>query len=704
MRPAPEILEYYQDWQTKYCNLESDYRRNRLHFINENNCDQSSNEPGNSLQECKEAAERLKGSFQAWLNCDEFRPIERELLTDLSQSDEIRVILQTEDEQLRKLPWEDWNVLQRFPDAELGISPLTARMTVRAPRQVSNSEKVRILAILGNSEGINTQEDRNVLERLPDAELCFLVEPTHKEFKRLWEDHWDILFFAGHSCSQDGEKGYIYINQTSEGKLEIGELEETLRTAVTNGLKLAIFNSCDGLGLARQLEKIHIPQVIVMREPVPDKFAQEFLSYFLENFSSGMSLFAAVRDTRRKLRGMLKVDEQFPGASWLPVICQNPAAKNFVWPSPPALLKQKMIHTIPSSPHHLMTPSTNNGQSPKRKSWWHSFAKQLRQPSQIVIFSGLVGITIAVTTIWHPVQSPHPVLAENSKPESFAEVLNVPLGLYSYGGSTTWAPIRGQIDRGIETVWPQFKLRYTDSMTDAPGSGTGIKMLLNNQLAFAQSSRSIKDEEYQQAKARGYTLKEVPVGFDGIAIAVNPKLNIPGLTIDQLNDIYTGKLTNWKQVGGPNLAIIPYSRRPEDSGTIEFFVEKVLSHENFGNNVQFIPTTTQALRKVAVNPGGIYYASAPEVVGQCTVKPLPLGHKANEWVPPYQEPSDCQRQRNQVNAKAFQNGKYPITRQLFVIIKQNGRIEQQAGEAYANLLLTAQGQELIAQAGFVSLH
>jgi phosphate transport system substrate-binding protein len=291
--------------------------------------------------------------------------------------------------------------------------------------------------------------------------------------------------------------------------------------------------------------------------------------------------------------------------------------------------------------------------------------------------------------------------------ETFAQVSNVPSGLFSYGGSTTWAPIRSVADPVIQRVLPQFQLRYTDPTAGAPGSSTGIRMLLNNQLAFSQSSRSIKDEEYQQAKARGFTLKEIPVAIDGLAIAVNPDLNIPGLTVAQLQDIYTGKTTNWKIVGGPDLPITPYSRRPEEGGTVEFFEENVLRGEEFAPNVQYILTTTQALREVGKNPGGIYYASAPEVVGQCSIKPVPIGRTADKLIPPYQEPlvtvSECPQKRNQLNVDAFKSGEYPITRRLFVIVKQNSQIDQQAGETYAELLLTEQGQELISQAGFVRI-
>jgi phosphate transport system substrate-binding protein len=298
-------------------------------------------------------------------------------------------------------------------------------------------------------------------------------------------------------------------------------------------------------------------------------------------------------------------------------------------------------------------------------------------------------------------------LAANRQTKTFAEVKNVPSGLFSYGGSTTWAPIRAEVDPALQTVWPQFQLRYTQPATGAPGSGTGIKMLLEGQLSFAQSSRPLKTEEYQKASQKGFKLKEIAVAIDGIAVAVNPNLNVPGLTVAQLRDIYTGKIANWNQVNGPNLPIVPYSRRPEEGGTIEFFLETVLEGESFAATVDYISTTTEALRKVAETPGGIYYASAPEVVPQCTVKTLPLGRMADRLVAPYQEPfvslDRCPDQRNELNAAAFQSGDYPITRRLFVIVKQNGQIDEQAGEAYAKLLLTDQGQEAIHKAGFVRL-
>jgi len=278
-----------------------------------------------------------------------------------------------------------------------------------------------------------------------------------------------------------------------------------------------------------------------------------------------------------------------------------------------------------------------------------------------------------------------------SNVKSFSQVQNVPSGVFNYGGSTTWVSIRKEVDPAIQTVWPEFRLRYIDPDRGAPSSQAGIRMLLDNQLSFSQTSVPIADEAYQEARQRGFSLKEIPVAIDGIAIAVNPSLNIKGLTVEQFQDIYAGKITNWSQVGGPDLKIKPYGKKDRDKSAA----------------VEFIPTTTEALRQVAANPEGIYYTSAPLVVSQCHVKPLPVGRNPNELVPPYKPPfvplSECPQKRNQVNTEAFLSGQYPMSRRLSVVVKQNGQIDQLAGTAYAQLLLSAQGQELITKAGFVSI-
>jgi branched-chain amino acid transport system substrate-binding protein len=122
----------------------------------------------------------------------------------------------------------------------------------------------------------------------------------------------------------------IQLNDTET--LDLDQVHNALQYSVRNGLKLAIFCSCNGLGLARKLADLKIPYVVVMREPVPDRVAQAFLQHFLTAFSQGNSIHDAVHQARMRLQDLR---HQFPCAAWLPVICQNPAAPDLRYPKPP---------------------------------------------------------------------------------------------------------------------------------------------------------------------------------------------------------------------------------------------------------------------------------------------------------------------------------------------------------------------------------
>ncbi|MEH2383696.1 MAG: substrate-binding domain-containing protein [Nostoc sp.] len=294
----------------------------------------------------------------------------------------------------------------------------------------------------------------------------------------------------------------------------------------------------------------------------------------------------------------------------------------------------------------------------------------------------------------------------SSTASTFQTVADVPTASFNYGGSTAWASIRQLVDSQIQSDRPELQLRYVDPVNGSPGSSSGIRMLLDGKLDFAQSSRPLTDEEQAIAKERGFTLEQRQVGMDGIAVVVNPSLNVPSLTVEQLQQIYLGKITNWNQVGGPNLPITPFSQQPKDADTV-IFSNSDLKGQALGSNVQYVYSTTEAVRQLSKNPGGVYYASARSVVPQCSVKALPLGRTSGQLIPPYREPlvspEQCPRQRNQLNTQAIKNGSYPIIANLFVIIKQNKGREQQIGDAYAKLLLTHQGQKAIQQAGFVAV-
>jgi CHASE2 domain-containing sensor protein len=320
---APAIADLYRQWQLLYTAL---YQRlgipSRIEIA-------ASGITNVSEVELHHLCQCLSQQLNLWLNANSFRKLDQRLRTHLNRADTIRVIIETDDHLLQRLPWHLWTFFEDYPQAEVALSTLNYQ---RSPQSIRNSPgtKARILAILGSSDGIDLEYDQLSLAQLThQADLQILIEPTLAELhEQLWQ-RWDMLFFAGHSTSQlmgQDETGYIRINATQW--LTLDQLKYALQQAIAQGLKLAVFNSCDGLGLARSIADLHIPQVIVMREPIPDQVAHLFLKHFLTAFSGGRSLYAAMREARERLQGL---ETEYPCASWLPVICQNPATPPTHW-------------------------------------------------------------------------------------------------------------------------------------------------------------------------------------------------------------------------------------------------------------------------------------------------------------------------------------------------------------------------------------
>lgn len=317
--PNSILLELLKQWQTSY--RETVLWHSRL-----------KPKPGVPERSFgKDVGFTLSNELNNWLNSGhrEWQKLKEQLQLHFDRNDEILVIIATKDRHIQQLPWHLWDLFAKdFPKAEIVFSLPEYGPPLK--NKASTGSTVSVLAILGSSSGINIQQDRDVLNNLPDAEVKFLVEPTQQELNdHLWNQSWSVLFFAGHSDSEGvnyGGQGQFYINKSNGTSVK--DLSYGLRRAVDNGLKLAIFNSCDGLGIAQDLAELQIPQTVVMREPVPDQVAQEFLKYFLTTYASGKSLYLAVREAREKLQG---VEAKFPCASWLPVIYQNPAEIALSW-------------------------------------------------------------------------------------------------------------------------------------------------------------------------------------------------------------------------------------------------------------------------------------------------------------------------------------------------------------------------------------
>ncbi|QDL07450.1 Chase2 sensor protein [Brasilonema octagenarum UFV-E1] len=356
---VPELSEVYRRWKLLYEAVHQRLGSNQRIKVH------SQDITNISMNDFDEVCQQLQAHINAWLKSESFQNIERQLRTLLSRDDEIRVIIETNIALVHRLPWHLWNFFEDYPKAELALS----NHEYASPQVVrkSSTGQVKILAILGNSFGIDIDQDSYLLQGLTDTQTRFLVEPTRRELnEKLWNQNWDILFFAGHSASiADGERGEIYINQSES--LTISQLKNALKTAITRGLKLAIFNSCDGIGLARDLADLNIPQIIVMREGVPDLVAQEFLKNFIVAFAGGKPFYPAVREARERLQGL---ENDFPCASWLPVICQNPTTVPITWQELRGGWGDIETRGEVSTKSRISTPKTKSRIStPKTKLW-----------------------------------------------------------------------------------------------------------------------------------------------------------------------------------------------------------------------------------------------------------------------------------------------------------------------------------------------
>ena len=155
------------------------------------------------VRECRESAKQLRDRFQKWLSSEGMRSLENSLRSELDREDEIQFVIATDDDRLQKLPWCEWDLFETYRYAEVAFS--SPEFDELPGIEFEARPHVRILAILGNDRGLNVKSERRFLEQLPHARVTFLVKPDrHRLNDRLWEESWDILFFAGHSL-QRGE-------------------------------------------------------------------------------------------------------------------------------------------------------------------------------------------------------------------------------------------------------------------------------------------------------------------------------------------------------------------------------------------------------------------------------------------------------------------------------------------------------------------
>lgn len=222
------------------------------------------------------------------------------------------------------------------------------------------------------------------------------------------------------------------------------------------------------------------------------------------------------------------------------------------------------------------------------------------------------------------------------------------------------------------------------------GSGTGLSSLISGTCDIAMSSRNIKEKEIVLAQKKGINPNEIKVALDGLAVVVNPSNPVNKLTIDQLAGIFTGRITNWKELGGKNERIVILSREV-NSGTHVYFKEHVLRKNDSGSKEEFAPaalmlSSSQAIAdEVAGNPAAIGYYG----MGYISVKQKPVAvakDEKSEYVEPMIE--------NVIN------GKYPISRPL--LLYTDGEPKALV-KKFVDFTLSKEGQAIVLKTDFVPI-
>lgn len=246
-------------------------------------------------------------------------------------------------------------------------------------------------------------------------------------------------------------------------------------------------------------------------------------------------------------------------------------------------------------------------------------------------------------------------------------------------GSETVLPITQKAAELYIKINPKSKLSVTGG-----GSGVGISALIEGSADIAQTSRKIKFNEKQKILQSGNPVQEVIVAYDALAIIVNPVNKVSKLTREQVEDIFRGKIKNWKEVGGDDLKVIPYSRETS-SGTYEFFKESVLNHKNHMSGIMSMPASGAIIQSVKQTEGAIAYVGLAYL--NKDVKALHISYDGGKT---YVEPS----------FEEAKNKNYPIVRPLyFYYLKKN----EAKVKPFIDYILSPAGQKIVKEVGYVSL-
>ena len=253
--------------------------------------------------------------------------------------------------------------------------------------------------------------------------------------------------------------------------------------------------------------------------------------------------------------------------------------------------------------------------------------------------------------------------------------------------------LQAQKIKGSDTTLPLSQKEAESFMKANPsqtvtvtggGSGVGISALFEGTTDLAQTSRKIKFDERQKLQEGGKSVKEVIIAYDALAIVVHASNKVQNLTREQLEGIFTGKIKNWKDVGGDDMRIIPYSRETS-SGTYEFFKESVLKNKNYMSGIMSMPATGAIVQSISQTKGAIGYIGLAYM--NKDVKAINISYDKGET---YVEPSVA-------NAK---NKTYPVVRPLYYYYVTSAESKV---KPFIDYVLSSTGQKIVSEIGFIAV-
>ncbi|MCX7803679.1 MAG: phosphate ABC transporter substrate-binding protein [Planctomycetota bacterium] len=240
-------------------------------------------------------------------------------------------------------------------------------------------------------------------------------------------------------------------------------------------------------------------------------------------------------------------------------------------------------------------------------------------------------------------------------------------------GSTTVGPIAKAFAEHFMQQNPGVKVTVAES-----GSGNGAKSLINGTCDVANMSRFMKKEEFKAATERDVFPVAHVVALDGLAVVVHPSNPVKELTRAQVADIYMGKITNWKEVGGPDAKIVVVSR-DTNSGTYEAFEDLVMKKQKMAEGVEYVGSNGAVRQRVQTTPGAIGYVGLGFV--DETIKALKI-----DGVEPSKD--------------TVRSGRYPVARPLFMFTNGYPKPGSHV-HSFVTLHMTKKGQEMVEAIGFI---